>query len=335
VPAQPVAETPKKSKKKLFIVLGAVALVVLIAVGAFVGFSLWRASVYEQGVAALTEENYGEAHDLFTELGSYKDARELADTARKGLEYDAALELVRVEDYVAARDVFESLGSFKDAADQALLCQQNIDYQEAIAAFEQGDFEHAREVFSDLAANQFSDAVNWRDKSIYAIADEKYKAEDRYGAYQIFRGLGSFEDAADRAQQCTTAYPSTGELYHNPDYASSVSTLVVDGVNATYVSYYKVYDGDTLISTFFLHPGAKCNIDLPPGNYTIKESTGDAWFGEEILFGDEGLYGIMTFDGGKDYLELGRNIEVTITLSVIGELTGDTVGSSSTDREGF
>ncbi|MDR2587044.1 MAG: hypothetical protein LBC23_02120 [Coriobacteriales bacterium] len=334
-PVQPVREAPKKSKKKLLIILGSVVLVVLIAVGAFVGFSLWRASVYEQGVADLAEENYWEARDLLTKLGDYKDAQELADTAQKGLEYDAAIEVMDAGDYEGAKTAFEALGDFKDAADQALICQQNIDYQEATAAFEEGDFERAQELFADLASAKFSDAGTWRDKSTYAIAEKAYEAGDYYGAYQTFSGLGSFEDAADRAQKCTTAYPSTGVLYHNPDYVSNVSALVIDGANASYPSYYKLYEGETLVATFFVNAGGRCSLELPPSVYRVKEAIGEAWFGEEIMFGDDGVYTIMTFDGGKDYLALEYNIETTITLSVIGELAGDAVGSIATDREGF
>jgi tetratricopeptide (TPR) repeat protein len=333
--AQPASEAPKKSKKKLFIILGAVVLVVVLAVATFVGFSLWRASVYDQGVTALAEESYWEAHDLFSKLGDYKNAQELADSAWQGLEYEAALELLHAKDYATAKQSFEALGDFKDAAEKALLCQQHIDYQAAAADFEKGDFERALEVFAELADAKFEDAVQWRDKSSYAIAEGKYKAEDYYGAYQIFKDLGSFEDSAERAQQCTTALPATGELYHNGDYVSTVSALVINGSNTTYPSYYKLYAGGTLVATFFLNPGGSCTVELPPGDYQIKEAAGDVWFGEEVMFGDEGEYVIMTFDGGEDYFTLEYNIELTITLSVIGELSGDSVGSDPTTREGF
>jgi tetratricopeptide (TPR) repeat protein len=326
---------PKKSRKKLFIILGIVLLVVILAVGGVLGFSFWRSSVYDQGVEALAVDDYQQAYDNFAKLGGYKDAQDLMELARLGLDYEAAQALLDAEDYEGAKQAFEALSGFEDAADKALFCQQNIDYLAAIADFDKGDFERALEVFTELADAKFEDTAQWRDKSNYAIANKKYEAGDLYGAYGLFKNLGSFEDSAERAQQCTTAFPATGELYHNGDFVSSVSALVLNGSNTSYPSYYKLYTGSTLVATFFLNAGGSCTIELPPGDYQVREAIGDVWFGEEVMFGDEGDYAIMTFDDGIDYFTLEYNIEMTITLSVIGELSGDAVGSDPTTREGF
>jgi tetratricopeptide (TPR) repeat protein len=210
-----------------------------------------------------------------------------------------------------------------------------MDYLAAIDAFENGDFEKALTAFDALASIGFSDADEWKNKSSYALAEGLYDAADYYGAYKAFRELGSFEDAAERMQQCTTSFPSTGELYHNGSYVSSSSAIAIKSGNANYVAYFKIYSGDTLVSTIFLNPGDSCTIEVPPSTYTIKEASGTAWFGEEIMFGDEGYYEVMLFDGGNDYFSLEYNIITTITLSVSDTDAGSSVGSEPTSRDSF
>jgi tetratricopeptide (TPR) repeat protein len=327
----PAPEAPRKSRKRLFVILGAASVLIILVVVGIVGFNIYRSNTYDNAVAALKAGDYRTALDAFAGLGDYDDAPVLMSHAQKGLDYSAAQVLLESEDYEGALAAFEALGSFEDAAAKAALCRDTLDYRVAVSDFEAGDFEAALDAFIALESSGFPDAAQWADKAAYAIADKKYAASDFYGAYLDFKALGSYEDAAERMRQCTTSYPDTGELHHHESYVSSSSAIVVDGSNASYASYHKIYAGDDLVSTIFLNPGTTCSIDVPPGNYMVKEATGDAWFGEEIMFGDEGFYEVMIFDDGSDYFTLEYNIEVTISLSVID---GD-VGSSPTDRANF
>jgi hypothetical protein len=321
----------KKSKKPLFIALGAALLVIVLVVGAVVGFNIYRSNIYDDALAALNADSYQQALEAFEDLGDYRDAPALALRAQQGIDYQAAQAFFDAEDYEAAREAFLELGDFEDSRALVTLCQQNIDYRAALDAFEAGDFKAALEGFTGLAAAGFSDSSDQRDATAYAIADQKYNEGDHYGAYQDFKNLGSFKDSSDRMQQCATAFPATGELYHNEGYVSSSSAIVIDGTNSSYTSYYKIYSGDNLVSTIFLNTGGSCTVEVPPGDYTIKEASGTTWFGEEVMFGDEGYYEILLFDGSNNYFTLEYNVKVTITLSV---LDGD-VGSSPTDRTGF
>jgi tetratricopeptide (TPR) repeat protein len=329
--AQATPKKSKKSKKPLIIALGAVLLVIMLAVGAVVGFNIYRSSTYDDALAALNTGDYQQALETFESLGDYRDAPALVLRAQQEIDYAAAQALLDAEDYEAAREAFLELGDFKDARTLATLCQQNIDYRTALDAFEAGNFEEALRGFTDLAAVGFSDSADQRDATAYAIADQKFNEGDRYAAYQDFEALGSYKDSADRMQQCTIAFPATGELYHNEGYASSSSAIVIDGTSSTYTSYYKIYSGGDLVSALFLNAGSSCTIEVPPGSYTVKEASGAVWFGEEIMFGDEGHYEVLLFDGNNDYFVLEYNIKVTLTLSVAD---GD-VGSSPTDRTDF
>jgi tetratricopeptide (TPR) repeat protein len=322
---------PRKQKKTLFIVLGVILLLVLLVVGGFVGFNIYRSNVYDEALTAFNAQRYQQAYDSLKDLGDYRDAPALMARAQQGIDYEDARVLLDAEDYEGALRAFSALGDYQDAAAMARFCQNTLDFRSAVSDFEAGSYETAREAFSALAAAGFSDAEEWQDKTDYALAELKYDAGDYYGAYKDFEALGSYEDAAERMQQCTTAYPGTGELYHNDAYVSSASSIGIDGTNASYASYYKIYSGSELVSTIFLNAGGECTVDVPPGSYTIKEATGEAWFGEEIMFGDAGHYEVMLFDDGNEYFDLASNIEATITLSVID---GD-IGSLPTDREDF
>jgi tetratricopeptide (TPR) repeat protein len=331
VPPATVLGAPKKSKKPLFITLGIAAAVIVLAIAAAIGFDVYRSSSYSNAVANLEAGDYQAAYDAFVNLGDYENAPLLLARAQNGLDYNAAQALLDAEDYEGALAAFDALKGFKDSVDKAALCQNTLDYRAAIEDFEAGDLEAAFDAFSALTTAGFSDSAEWADKTAYAIADQSYEAGDHYAAYQGFKELGSYKDAAERMQQCTTPYPETGEYYHNEAYVSTSSAIVIDAANASYASYYKIYSGSDLVSAIFLNPGASHMTELPPGNYTLKEASGDVWFGEEIMFGDEGYYDVLVFDDGNDYFTLDHNVEVTITLSVA---SGD-IKSSPTDREDF
>ena len=73
-------------------------------------------------------------------------------------------------------------------------------------------------------------------------------------------------------------------------------------------TYIKVYtDSDELVSCVFLHTSAAVDIKLPSGTYRFKTATGEYWYGEEQLFGDEGYYQSLLFDGNNDtvYIDVG------------------------------
>jgi tetratricopeptide (TPR) repeat protein len=337
VPSAPPVEPekPKKPKKGLFIALGVAFFVIVLAVGSLLAFTFYRASSYDNALELLSSGNNQQAYDAFDKLGDYRDAPEMKDIAQKRLDYEAAVALMDAEDYEGAKAAFEALKSFEDSVYLAQACQDNIDYQAAIADYERGDFESALATFSTLAVNQFSDAADWEDKTFYALASKLYDEGDYYGAFGIFKALGTYEDSADRVKQCTSAYPNTGELYHNGDYISNASSISIAGANTTYAAYFKIYDGSTLVSTIFLNAGASCTIDVPPGDYNIKEAVGNFWFGEEVMFGDEGSYEVLLFDDGNDYLHLEYNIIMTITLSPTDSDSGTSIDDTPTTREDF
>jgi tetratricopeptide (TPR) repeat protein len=324
-PAQQVpapAKPKKKSKKSIFIIVGAVLLVALIAVGSVIGYNVYRENNYNKALEMLESGDYQGAYDAFGELGDYEDSADWQILAQKWMDYESAVALFDSKDYKGALLAFTALGGFEDSAEYITNCERNITYLDAIADYEAGSYDKALDAFLDLASIGFSDSKEWINKTKYAIANEKFEEGDLYGAYKDFKALGTYDDSADRMKGCTTPFPKTGELYHNGNYVSNRSAIAIDAGNALFVSFFKIYDGDKLVSTIWLNPGGKVTIEVPAGTYTIKEAVGSVWFGEEVMFGDEGDYKVLLFDDKKPYTVIGDNIILTITLSVSGGNTG-------------
>ena len=331
VVAAPEANVKKKSKKGIFITLGAVVLVALIVVGILVGYNVARSSNYDKALGMLQSGDYQGAYDTFGDLGTYKDSVDQQQIAQQNLDYLAAVALFDNKDYQGALTAFTAMGGFKDSADYVTKCQQNIDYLQAIDDYNNGNFDSALDTFSNLDLEGFTGASDWVDKTDYAIADKKFKDGDVYGAYLDFEALGSYSDAATRMKACTTPFPATGELYHNSKYVSDRSAITIDASASIIATYFKIYSGKTHVASFWVNAGDKITIELPPGNYTLKEAVGPVWFGEDIMFGDEGYYEIMLFKDNKDSYDLGDNVEATITLAA----DEGNMGTTDTDRTGF
>ena len=330
-PAAPIAPK-KKSSKGLLIGIIAAVVVVLLAVGGIVGYNIYRSNNYDKAAAMLDAGDYQGAYDAFGKLGSYKDSADQQKLAQKWMDYRAAKALYQNKEYEAALEAFKKLGDFEDSGEYIASCGRHISYNKAIADYEKGDYKSAHDAFLTFIGDKdFPDAKDWAYKCSYAEADALYQAGDVYGAYMAFMAIASYEDSSDRAAKCTTPKPATSILYFNSSYASTRSAITIVATNANYASYFKVYSGSTLVSTLWVNAGTKLTLELAPGVYTLKQATGDAWFGEEIMFGDEGYYEVLVFEGGLKYFDLEDNVEVTLTLSV---QDGNT-GSDKTDRKDF
>jgi hypothetical protein len=327
-------EQPKKSKKGLFITLGIIGAVILIAIASVVGYNLYMSDQYAKAQTLFSSGSYQEARDAFDKLGGFRDSKAMSELSVKWIDYEAAIALFDQEDYEAALQAFESLGSFEDAPNRARLCTDNINYLQARKDLEAGELDKALSAFEALADAGFKDSAEQVQKTKYAMADKLAKDGDLYGAYKAFKALGSYEDSATRMAQCMTAFPADGTLSFNDAFASSTAELVIDGAGASYASYFKLYSGDTLVASFWVNAGGKVTLRIAPGDYGLKQSTGPVWFGEEIMFGEEGSYLIMTFENDSKTFNLGYNVRLTISLSTTGD-AGTDIGAERTGREGF
>lgn len=230
--------------------------------------------------------------------------------------YDQAMTQYDQGEYQAARDGFAELGDYKDAEEMYRLSTLYLNYEAAIALYESGDYDAAYTEFNLLLSSSISDIADWIDKVEYAQADELFTEGDLEGAYKAFLALGSYSDSAERATACTQPFPATGVLWQAEGSHYEFCALDIDYRYSSGGAYYKVYSGATLMATLFVNANSTARVHLQPGTYTVKEGSGDVWFGETLAFGKAGWYSTMTYDDtGTDYFTLNDGDLVTITIN--------------------
>ncbi|MGI6665130.1 MAG: zinc-ribbon domain-containing protein [Christensenellaceae bacterium] len=293
---------------------------------------------YESATDLKEEGKYQEAYDIFSSLGAYKDSKSQATDCNNILQYDKAMGYMDDKDYAAALEIFTSLGDYKDAPDLAQTCKNIISYDQATQLMDEGNYEEAKILLEPLAAQNYEDSADLlltcNQVIDYAAAEKAVGEKKFFTAYQLFQGLGSYKDSADRAQACIQANPSTGETYRNSSYSGRACSLTIKPpASDTNPTYLKIYATDgTLVSCVFIAGGSNATIKLPAGTYRIKSAYGKTWFGEEEMFGDTGTYQVLLFDNGKDTATLASNYTYTLTLRSV---QNGNVGTKNENRDNF
>jgi tetratricopeptide (TPR) repeat protein len=274
-----------------------------------------RAEAYAAATAAQAAGDCRAALASLTDLGDYRDAAVRAAQCQNQIDYAAARAQMKAGDFETALATLERLGDFEGAAGAAETCRRNIDFLAAQDLLAQGDPEAARQVFVELTDAGFAAAAEWVSECDYQLAEALLAEGKRHQAHEMFLSLGAYDDAAERAEQCRLELPASGVLWQAEGYKSTESSIRMDLTESIDPYYYKVYDGDTAIAALFVNAGAKVEVELPPGEYSIKKATGDAWWGETDLFGPDGAYARISFDDGTDWIDLasGKIIIVTVT----------------------
>lgn len=332
-----------REKRKLLIII-AIIVVAAIACAVFIplGIHSARQTRYNNAVTLLEGGQYQQAADEFVALGEFDDSAEMAAYCEDAMDYDAARKLMESGDYEGAIEMFAALGSFKDTLTLKTECENTLGYQAAAALLAAGDYPAAQAAFEQLG--DFNDspaqATFCRNKISYAAAQESMAQGLYYTAWKAFDSLGGFEDAAAQRDACVQPFPATGETFHDGNFVSSATSLIVNPPTGDgSFNYLKIYTQDgTLVSCLAIAPGASGRVDLPPGVYRIKAAYayGD-WFGDTEMFGDDGRYQVLTFDdAGTDTFEFVNNHEYTLSLRSAGADTqGDDVNTYSEDRGEF
>lgn len=192
--AAPVAAPakPAKKKKKPLVVALCIIIPVLIlgGLGAWFGITMWNnQKTYDEAQALLEEGKYEEAVELLEQISGYKDAEDVAEEWQTQLDaYNEAIDLLADRAFDEAEAAFGELEGFKDSD---AYVQSIVPYEKAAYIFDcaaYGDTSALSLVLSPGAA--YSD-------DYYQVALTLYN-----GAADIFGGLGDYQDAAARKNEC-------------------------------------------------------------------------------------------------------------------------------------
>ncbi len=152
-----------------------------------------------------------------SEQGDYEKAVELLSSAERDEQTEEELREYRYQLALSylnggkpgdALTLFSQLGDYRDSRARITECN----YRAAEILFEHGEYEAAKESFFALAG--YADALDRYDACRYAIA-EQVEANDPKEAFTLFRALGGYSDAKQRAE--SIAVQLTGES--DPEFA--------------------------------------------------------------------------------------------------------------------
>lgn len=185
-PTRAAAPRPKAKKKTVPLLLGGGVLLVAVLLAILVPTMINKAKQerYAEAERLWERGKLEEAGEIFADLGSFEDAAERAEEARKTIAYDAALEQLDAENYAEAKAAFEALADYKDSAAKAEFAAKLITFDEAEAHFEKEEYEAAMALYQELGS--FLDAANKAK-----ICDRELRSAE---ADKLF-DAGKFEDA--------------------------------------------------------------------------------------------------------------------------------------------
>ena len=207
-PFQPPVEPPVKKKKTGLIIGLIVGVVVLIAAALLILIPVAkeqaRIRVYNQGATYLENGDYESAYEIFSSLGDYEDAPQIAEYAQKGIKYTAAKKNMAGEKYEKAKEVFDSLGGFKDSDDLSRECERAIAYEEGLALLESGQYEEAIKALEQSENYENADDLikEARQKSAFETAQALFDSGDYEAALEALKDAKGDDASALLEEKC-------------------------------------------------------------------------------------------------------------------------------------
>ena len=280
---------------------------------------------YTQAKEAMELGDYEKAGSSFDALDDFEDARKLAAECRQALAYEAGKAFYAEANYDAAIEALEAAKGYGDSKTLLDRCRLTVTQRDIENAMRVGDYASALSLLeTEIGAkveNGNAMADRCRTEIKYSEADTAFKDGLYYTASGLFKDLGSFRDAQTRAEECILSKPSTGELYHNPDYKASDCSLTIkpNTSNGT-CTYFKIYrisgSEETLVSCVFIRTGSTATVKLPAGTYILKTANSSGnWYGEQEMFGPGGVYQRLKSSGSSDRFELERYGDYVLTMN--------------------
>jgi len=193
-------EKEKKPRRRLLLPLVVAAVAVVLAVLAVLTvlspYSPSPEERYQEAEALMREERYGEAADLFEELGDYEDSARKAESCRKAEDYYRAQELMDQGSYGDAAALFEALGDYRDSQEKAETCRMEVNYLHGHYLMDQERYTEAEQIFRELGDYKGSTekCEECRLLAIRLQARQLWEDGDGYGAATLLYSIADFRN---------------------------------------------------------------------------------------------------------------------------------------------
>ena len=278
----------KRLSKKAVIWIIVAAVVVLGAVGGFLGYYFYQmSSTYEAAFAALDNRDYDEALALF-EKYDYKDSEAMADMLRsQQADYDMAMNAVETHEFDVAQSYFDMLGDYRDSAEWS---EFRVTYERASYVMEcamNGDFTSGCYALGE--ADTAAASENFAMAYLY------------YNAGDLFSWISEYQDSAYLADDCyfnAGIYYLEEESWSNAD--NMLDCIVDEDIAIAFVETYRSYcaDGEALalietsLNLYNLYPEMDANyIAGLNENIAAFEELSSKHFYDENLFEAADMFG--------------------------------------------
>ena len=177
--------------------------------------TLYKESQYLLGVDYLSNKLYDKALEVFSGLGSYKDAVDKVNE----VPYRRAEEMANSGDYDSALEIYQTIIDYKDTEEQI----KNTKYRKATALANTGDYDAAIKIFDSIkdykdSAEQIN-ATKYRKGYSFLSSQQYSKAEDVF----IRLKAAGYTAATDALNE--TYYTWGADLAEKKDYVGAYKKL--------------------------------------------------------------------------------------------------------------
>ena len=194
------AKAPKKRKHKKSVAPIIAVVVVIVAIIGLIALKVVPAKLnesnYEKAGILFNEKNYGEAAEIYLNLGDYEDSADKYLLAR----YNYAATLEEAKKFDEAKEIYIALGNYEDSAGKVNSCI----YNSALLSLEQGKYDDAIAVFNTL--DGYADSENMIDECNYQKALELIEAKDYKNAVEMLNTLTNHPDSENKILEAKYAY---------------------------------------------------------------------------------------------------------------------------------
>ncbi len=139
-----------------------------------------------------------------------------------------------------------------------------------------------------------------------------------FSAYEWFTE-SSTRGTDELAESCIQPWPKNGEVWRAEGIGAGDMELTIDVNQPDDTAYFaRLYLDGTHVSDLFVGGTGSATVRLPAGNYTIKDGSGETYFGVREMFGRYANYETLEFDDEGTtvaYLQKGHGYILSINIT--------------------